>query len=145
MGHELDPECRQNIQGRRFLVIAVGLDRVARETVPLVAPFGMRLRTGEKLAADHLGIGFEQAQTIAVSIPSEHVLAKIRKRRFELDISGKGLVGRTHEGIAQVVAGSVEIAETDEFTAAELLGRAAHRVVIRVALRQPHRIPDLQC
>src|SRR5437773_1750935 len=120
MRHELDPECSQNVQDRRLLVVAVGLDRVARQTFPFIAPFGMRLCAGEKLAADHLRIGFERAQAITVSILRQELLPEIGKSRFELNISGKGLVGRTHEGIAQVVAGAVEISKANQVTATEL-------------------------
>src|ERR1700682_1228731 len=104
----------------------------------------MRLSAGEKFAADHLWIGLEQAQAISVSILSEQILAKIRKRRFEWDVSGKGLIRSTHERIEQVVAGSIEIAKADQFTATELFRIAAHRVITRVLLRQAHCIPDLQ-
>jgi hypothetical protein len=89
VSHELDPECGKNVQDGRFLVIAVRLGRIIGKDVSFIAQFGMLLVAAQKLAADHLGIGFKETQTIAMTVLCEQVLAKVRKRRFELHVSGE--------------------------------------------------------
>ena len=144
MSHELDPEGRQNIQHRRFLVIAARHGRLARKAVSLVAAFGIGLCPGEKLAAHHLRVRFEQAKTIAVPVSGNLILAQIWIGRFELDISRERLKGRSHQGIAQVVADPIEIAKTDQFTPTQLRAGAADCSVGGMFSRQLHRRPDLQ-
>src|SRR5215475_2599719 len=56
VGHELDPESRQDVKERRLLVVAFGIGGVTRKPVSGTTFFGVRLDAREELAADHLRV-----------------------------------------------------------------------------------------
>src|SRR6266550_3025022 len=116
VGHELNPKGRQNIKDGCFLIITVGFRNVARQPVSVMAIIVRRLGTAKEFAADHLGIGLQQAQPIAVAVYHNVVFAKIGEGGIERDVSGEGLTGGAHQGIRDVVAYAGQIAEAYQFS-----------------------------
>jgi hypothetical protein len=144
VGHELDPERGQHVEERRLLVVAAGVDRRARQAVALAALLGFGLRAGEQPAADHLGIGLEQVEAVAVTVARELLLAELGEGHLELHVARERLVRGAHQRVLEVVADAGQGAGADEIAAADLRLIAAHRVVLGMALGQPHLRPHLQ-
>ena len=67
MGHELDPERGEHIEERRLAIIAVGVGRT-RRALAGVAVGRPRLVAGEEPAADHLRVGLEERDAVAVAV-----------------------------------------------------------------------------
>ena len=74
----------------------------------------LRLIAGEQLPADHLRVGLEQADPAAVAVLRDRIVLKIGKGRFEFDVAGKQLPGRSHRRIADIVADAGQRAVADQ-------------------------------
>ena len=81
VGHELDPERRQDVEERRLLVVATGVRRRRRAArAPRGTCRAVRLGAREEPAADHLRVRPEQAEAVAVPVAGQLVARRARGR-----------------------------------------------------------------
>ena len=104
-----------------------------------VTVLGVRLIAREERSADELRVRFKQGEPFPMPVSGFGallLLVEVRKRHgFELDIAGKRLVGRSHQGVVDVVAVAVQVTEPDRFALALL--RAVDRISRQTVLFEP--------
>ena len=144
MCHELNPECSQHIEKRRFQIIAVGIYRKVAVTQALVAAVAWRLLPGEQLPADELGIRLQQTDAISMPVLCQFIQTQPRKGGVELHIAAERHSRRAHQGIDQVIADACQSPVGDQLTIANLSSISTDILITLVIRRQPHRIPLLQ-
>jgi hypothetical protein len=124
--HELDPRAR-HIHRRGFLVVAVGFLRKSRHAEPGGAAVVVAAAR-EQRAADHLRIGDQQRETLAVTVARNLVEAGLRKERLVLRVVREQRPGRSHQRGLHVVADAGQRPAPDQIPLAELLRAGArHR------------------
>ena len=77
-------------------------------------------------------------------VARELLLAELGERHLELHVARERLVRGAHQRVLEVVADAGQGAGADEIAAADLRLIAAHRVVLGMALGQPHLRPHPQ-
>ena len=99
----------------------------------------------EQRPADELRVRFKQGEPFGMPVLRFRTLfffVKIGESDgFELDIAGKGLVGRAHQRVVDVVAVAIQVTKPDRFAFA-LLG-AVHRIGREAVLLEPRHEPGI--
>ncbi len=107
------------------------------------AIFRRRLPARKEFTADHLGIGLQQPEAIAVAVPDDFVVGQFGEGSLKLDIAREGLAGRTHEWIQQIVANTGQRAKADHVAGTSLRTIAAGGNEEGMLFRQPQLRPNL--